>query len=256
MTPHDEIKAWLEAGTKDFETGYSLFVRYSHNRALALYLARKQDSKKLEYELRKIHERPALKDAPVMPIGPVQKVIKAAAENANGITEAKEVIDNTEGKVRIIRDGKVQYEDLPDELKKLYDENTVSYKNMRALHEQMKLAKTDEQRAGKRLMIGSFDDCISRNWKVIDDWAAGKLDTDNLDAEKAVQEDFKLINAARTYLSRNISKMETLKDEKLDKMKLDLRERVTFLRGRKAEISRETLVKLAKYGIIDETDLG
>ena len=74
--------------------------------------------------------------------------------------------------------------------------------------------------------------------------------------KKAVQEDFKLINAARTYLSRNISKMETLKDEKLDKMKLDLRERVTFLRGRKAEISRETLVKLAKYGIIDETDLG
>ena len=120
-----------------------------------------------------------------MPIGPVQKVIKAAAENANGITEAKEVIDNTEGKVRIIRDGKVQYEDLPGELKKLYDENTVSYKNMRALHEQMKLAKTDEERAGKRLMIGSFDDCISRNWKVIDDWAAGKLDTDNLDAEKS-----------------------------------------------------------------------
>ena len=256
MTSQEEIKAWLDAGTKDFEAGYSLFVRFSHNRALALYLARKRDLKKLEYEIQKISERPTLKDAPVMPIGPVLKMIKTGEDKANGITDAADVIGKAEGKVRVIKDGKVQYEDLPDELKKLYDENTASYKNMRTMHEQMKLAKTDEERAGKRLMIDSFDDCISRNWKIIDDWAAGKLDLDSLNAETAVQEDFKLINAARTYLSRNISKMETLKDGKYDKMKLDLREKVNFLKSKKADISRETMVKLSRYGIIDETDLG
>ena len=256
MDAHDEIKLWLEAENKDYEAGYSLFVRFSHNRALALYLARKKDLKKLQYELEKIHDRPALREAPVMPIGPVIKVIKAAAENANGITKAKEVIDNAEGKVRIIRDAKIQYEDLPDELKKLYDENTASYKNMRALHEQMKLARTDQDRAQKRSAIDSLDDTISANWKVIDDWAQGKLETDSMEAKKADEEQYKLINAARTYLSRNISKMETLKDEKLNRMKLELRDKVAFLRKQKAEISRDTLVKLAKYGIIDEADLG
>jgi hypothetical protein len=256
MTPHEEIKAWLDSENKQFETGYALFVRYSHNRALALYLARKQDLRKLEYELFKIHERPALKEAPVMPMAPVLRMVKAAEDKVSGITGAADVISSAEGKVRIIRDGKVQYEDLPDELKKLYDENTASYKNMRAMHEQMKMAQTDEQRAGKRLMIDSFDDCISRNWKLIDDWAAGKLELDSLNAKQTEEEQYKLINAARTYLSRNTPKMETLEGVKLDKMKLDLRERVYFLRSQKAEISRETLVKLAKYGIIEETDLG
>lgn len=256
MTPHEEINNWLESETKDFEAGYVLFVRFSHNRALALYLARKQDLLKLEYELQKISERPALKDAPVMPIGPVLKVVKSAGEKVNGITDAGNVIDNAEQKVRIIREGKVQYDDLPEELKKLYDENTASYKNMRTLHEQMKLAKTDEERAEKRAIIDTLDDGISANWKIIDDWAAGKITADDLVAATGEQEEYKQINAARTYLSRNISKMETLKDEKHEKMKLDLRSRVTFLRSKKADISLETLVKLAKYAVIDETDLG
>ncbi len=256
MTPHEEIEAWLETDEKDFAAGYTLFVHYSHNRALALYLARKQDLNKLIYELEKIHERPTLKDAPVMPIGPVMKVIKNAVEKANGTADAADVIGKAEGKIRVIKDGKVQYEDLPEELKKLYDENTASYKNMRAMHEQMKLATTDEERAGKRKMIDSFDDCINRNWKVIDDWAEGKLSADDLATASGTQEEYKLINAARTYLSRNISKMDSLKDEKREKMKLELRERVSFLRSKNAEISHETLVKLAKYAVIDETDLG
>ena len=256
MTPHEEIKAWLEAETKDFQAGYLLFVRFSHNRALALYLARKNDLKKLQYELQKIHDRPALKDAPVMPIGPVMKAIESAGEKLNGTADAGDVIGKAEGKVRIIKDGKVQYEDLPDELKKLFDENVSSYKNMRAIHEQMKLAKTDEDRAEKRKMIDTLDDSISTNWKVIDDWAEGKLSADDLTKANKEQEEYKQINAARTYLSRNISKMETLKDDKHQKMKLDLRERVTFLRSKKADISLETLKKLAGYGVIDETDLG
>lgn len=256
MEQHDEIKAWLESPEKDFESGYSLFVRFSHNRALALYLARKHDLKKLEYELQKIYERPTLKEVPVMPMPSVIRMVKAAQDNTNGITGAMDVIAKAESKVRIIKEGKVQYEDLPDELKKLYDENTASYKNMRSLHEQMKLANTDEERAAKRLMIDSFDNCIQRNWKVIDDWAVGKLKLEELNAANADQEEYKQINAARTYLSRNISKMETLKEGKFDKMKRDLRERVAYLQSKKAEISRETLVKLAKYGIIEETDLG
>ena len=256
MTPHEEIKDWLESETKDFEAGYVLFVRFSHNRALALYLARKHDLLKLTYELQKISDRPTLKDAPVMPISPVLKMVKSSEEKANGITDAGNVIDNAEQKIRIIKDGKVQYDDLPEELKKLYDENTASYKNMRTLHEQMKLAKTDEDRAEKRAIIDTLDDCISANWKIIDDWAAGKITADDLVTATGEQEEYKQINAARTYLSRNISKMETLKDEKHEKMKLDLRTRVTFLRSKKADISLETLVKLAKHGVIDETELG
>jgi len=256
MTPHEEIKYWLDSEIKDFGAGYVLFVRFSHNRALALYLARKHDLLKLTYELQKISDRPTLKDAPVMPIGPILKMVKSSEEKVNGITDAGNVIDNAEQKIRIIKDGKVQYDDLPEELKKLYDENTVSYKNMRTLHEQMKLAKTDEERAEKRAIIDTLDDGISGNWKIIDDWAAGKITADDLVAATGEQEEYKQINAARTYLSRNITKMETLKGEKHEKMKLDLRTRVTYLRLKKADISLETLVKLAKHGVIDETELG
>jgi hypothetical protein len=56
-----EIEAWLKSKDKDFDAGFELFVRFSHNRALAMQLARKRLLSKLEYELQKIAQRGWLK---------------------------------------------------------------------------------------------------------------------------------------------------------------------------------------------------
>lgn len=253
MEAIDEIKQWLEAEEKDFAAGYNLFVRFSHNRALALYLARKNDMAKLTYEIEKIAQRPVLKEMPVMPIAPI---VKQIAVKSDAVTVVEASIDQTEKKIRVIKGGQVQYDELPEEFKKLYDENLVSYKNMRTLHEQMKLAKTDDERAAKRKMIDSFDDLIARNWKRIDDWAEGKLEAKEVTKQSNTADVLKKIQAARTYLSRNIDKMANLEGEAAWKLKYTLREKLSFIRDNKAEISKETLEKLAKHGIIDETDLG
>jgi hypothetical protein len=251
MTSHEEIKAWLDSEEKDFEAGYTLFVRFSHNRALALQIARKRLLTKLEYELEKIYKRKELKDSPVMPIGPVKKALAKAEDKETGVQQAGVIVEAAAGKVKIIKGGRIQYEDLPEELKKLYDENTDRYKRMRARHEQMKIAQTPDARAQRRSDIDYLDDGIAANWKVIDDWAAGKLNLDDLKKNDADKEVYKQINAARTYISREVKKVAKLEGEKRKKKVDAIIERIMILKKHNAKINDKTLQKLIELEIMD-----
>jgi len=251
QTYKDEIAAWLESEEKDFDAGFELFVRFGHNRAVAMFLARKRKLSKLEYELQKICERPFIKEAPVMPIKPVQQVLTVAKAKANGTHEA-EVKLADQGKALAVADNTINYDDLPDEMKKLYDYNRESYKKMRALHEKMKLAETDDDRAEHRSALVYLDEKVSENWKVIDDYLTGKNQEATEQQATDAAEIAKEINAARSYLSRNVRGYAKLKGDKREKMFDNLKERVDVLKKHKAEIKKETREELFKIGLFTE----
>jgi len=238
-----EIKAWLESG-KDFNAGYLLFVRFSHNRAMALQFARKGAAmaSKLEYELQKILDRGVIIDAPVMPI----KTVIVAQEHAQYLAASEGLILHHEKKTDLIS-GKINPDELPEPMKLLFDFNSEKHKLMRALHERMKLAKKDGERAEIRKELVSLDDLVSANWKLIDFFLeTGKIPESAPDKDP---ESYKEINAARSYLSRGIKGIEKLTGEKHEKMIAELKLRYAFLIEAKADVKPATLEALQKLGI-------
>jgi hypothetical protein len=264
-----EIKAWLKRKNKDFDEGFELFVRYSHNRALAMQLARLRRLSKLEYELEKIAARPFIKESRVWPIAPVVKAGNRHQEH----TEVKDQVTET-GKRLVVMDEKINYDELPEDLKKLYDENRESYKIMRAVHEKMKLATKDQERADYRAQLVTFDDKIAANWEKLDEWASDKeayeskrlaeiqgmenastgsateILGDNPDPNSIAKD----LNACRSFISRNVKKVAALEGAKKEKLIVKLAERVATLQKHKAEISEATRAELINLGLLDENN--
>ncbi|WP_319228413.1 hypothetical protein [Draconibacterium orientale] len=305
----EEINAWLESEEREFDEGYNLFVRFSHNRALAMMLARTRRHSKLVYELQKIADRAFVKDAPVMPLKKVTQTAKRHQENvdAGKIVESagKKIADGSAvivgdklnemelgaddvisdklqefeeaadeillEKVKIVRDGRmVNLGDLPEDLQKLWFKNRDEHKLMRSVHEKMKLAKGDVERAEFRAQLVDFDDRIAKRWGTIDKWfddedPAPDDDQEETDGEdktgtggdgpkpESVQmQDLKEVNAARSYLSRYVKKVEALDGEKREKLIAKLKDRVAVLEKHNAEIKEDTRVELVKLGLLED----
>jgi len=251
-----EINDWFASG-RDFNEGYLLFVRFSHNRALAMQLARKGATmqSKLEYELTKILERGLIIERPVLPIGQVKKVVAPVIEKKAAIASELAPIDkilNKQEKVLVWHDGKVDYESLSDQQKAWYDSNRDMYKEMRSWHEKMKLATTDEERAGFRSKVVEFDDQIRENWKQFDATIEVPKGSADDKKEKKESDPVKAITNARSYLSKNLPKLENLTGKKLDKMKAELKARYESIIAASQAVDEKTIAKLKSCGIIVE----
>lgn len=245
-----EIKTWMESG-RDFNAGYLLFVRFSHNKGMALQFVRKGAAlqSKLEYELQKILERNLIIDRPVLPIGPIVK----AQANAENVTDTDVRIQNQDKKFKLVG-GKINPAELPDPVRILFDENSEKHKLMRSVHEQMKLAKKDVERAKLRKELITLDDRVSENWKVIDAFIEnGTLpEVKELKAADPGTEMYKQINAARSYVSRGLNGLDKKTGKKRDETIAEIKKRFDFLVANKAEVKKETLEALQKLGITNE----
>lgn len=233
----EKILEWLQSEEKDFDQGYLLLAKVLKNQSILHYLQRKRDQAKLEYELQKL-----------VPATTVKKVAEPISENhANDMKLSAEKVEKHDGKLKVVQGGQVNYDELPEVLKPVYDKTIQRYKEMRSVHEKMKLATSDEQRAELRKLLDELDTEIESGWAVIDTWIkTGKLPEAGKQ-EKTV--DYKAVNAARTYVSRAIEKAETTTGKKLEKLVADLQIRVNTLVAAEAEIKPETREKLEKLGI-------
>lgn len=252
-----EIRDWFVSG-KDFDEGFMLFVRFSHNRALAMQLSRKRIQSKLEYELQKIVERTLIIERPVMPIGVIKKsvapVIEMKAAIATENSKAERII-NTHDKVLVYLEGKVDYESLTDEQKALFDSNRDMYKEMRSYHEKMKLSTTDEDRKEMRDKVVELDGLIRENWKQFDASflpEGGKPEGD--DAGTKEPDPVKEIGNARSYISKTLKAISEGKipEKKLDGVKKKALERYQTLIAANQVVDEETVAKLKACGIIVE----
>ena len=236
MNGKEEIQAYLaiKEDERDYTEGFNLFCKYSRNQAVQNYLARKTDREKLFYKLRQLLEQSDVVASRVPKTSPILRA-------TNQVVEVVE-----ENRLKAVSKGRINPEDLPEELKPLYDEVSENYKKMRSMHEKMKLAKKDKDRAALRKEIVNLDDSIKAGWEVLDAWVL----TGELPAEPEKKEvDPKTVNAARKYLSTNLPKLDTLEGEAKEELRLKILDRYSLLVQAGNNFDEATLSILEKHAI-------
>ena len=251
----EDVKKWLESETPDFDAGVSLFAKYSKNRAVLLFLQRKGAAKmsKLRYELEKIagatksvtelikEQRNKENERPSIAVKSKQGAGKDVKK-----TTANTVVE----RVLIVEDGKINRDDLPENLRVFYDQNVEYYKQLRGAHAKMAEAKNKAARKKWRKEVEKLDDAITTRWTAIDAWVKNQTsDNDDEDIENiTLSEDEKLtpqqVNAFRTYISRGIAEPDKLNDVKREVMQ----ERIDLMVKNEQNFDDETISKLKELG--------
>ena len=136
-----EIVDYLNGASRDFDSGFALFCKYTRNRNLVNWIGRKKDMPKLLYELGKL----AGFDGSARVSPPKLPPLPPAAPPAPDISDAASDIQAPV--VRTYDERRTNRRDLPLHLQKVYDDIADLYKLRRAWHEKMKFARTDLDRA-------------------------------------------------------------------------------------------------------------
>ena len=231
-----EIQDYLKQANPDFTSGFALFCRYSRNRNLISYLGWKQDTDMLMYELRKL-DPVAIADGPAAAIPEIVRLQATvpdpgpapAPEPAPG--ERPRVVFRTYDERRTRRD------DLPDDLKEVYDRTIQEYPVRRGYHEKMKAARTDHDRAIFRAKILETQDRINAGWKPIN---AFLLASETSKQDTAFNE-----KSCRSYISKALKAPRTSA-----KKAAGVKARVQALLDHGCNISEATMQALQDKGLI------
>jgi hypothetical protein len=229
------IDKWFK--TKDYGIGLALLAGVSKNRVLLTNLSRKKNPAKLEYELTKIAKQ--------------QGIVFGTVEETTAELPAEPLppVEETVGKMMVSTGTELNIDELPPNLKAKWQQNQDAYKEIRALHEKLKLMEkaTPEDRQPLTERVASLDDKIRANWEAIDGWVPGAEPVEEL-AEKI---DHKRINANRKYISTNLKKLAegSIVEKKITEVKHKLQLRYTELKSNGEEVAAETLAELVKAGI-------
>jgi hypothetical protein len=191
----EEIRNWLSMENPDFDQGFQLLGLYYRNQSLINYIGRKRHMEMLTYELKKMASTNA--------------VLKP---NPHMIAKANMQQTPVQQKVVVVDDRKVNREDLPEEMKKVYDLIVDDYKELRILHEKMKMANSDAGRGEFREKIIKLNQKIKKRWEIID---TGKFPEETKGTAN--------INSARAYISKMMKKADlTPGQRELIKEKLNI----------------------------------
>ena len=242
-----KLQEWFESEERDYGIGLALLGSHCKNRILLQNLARKQNPGKLEYELKKALDREKESAVPAE----AETGTETGTFSETGADTGKEKAEGNKDEISrekliIIRNEKeVKYEGLPEDIQKLWDENRDAYKEIRALHEKLKLMEnaTPEDRQSLTERITVLDELIRKNWEVIDAWQPGQ------EPERTEQPaiDHKRINSNRKYISTNMKKLAESKNEAL---RAKIQERVDELKAAGEKLTDKTIEELKTLGII------
>jgi hypothetical protein len=235
MTSNEEIRNWF-AGKRNYNEGVVLLVKYDRNKNHHKAVTRRKLPVMLEYQLSKLT---GLSYIPAQ----VKQAPKTATAKAPGKTT-----EQAERRLVVV-DDRVRLEDLPDHLKPLYLQNRELYKQMRALHEKMKLVKTDGERAKLRVKLSEYDDVVAANWKTLDAWDGTTEIKTTVPEELPEKEKLKQIGAARKFLSINMKQVKSLEGLKRQQIIFKISERANILKQLGATISEAILLDLKELGI-------
>lgn len=252
----EEIKKYLNGKTKDFDKGLILLRKHCRNRILVNNVERRKLQGKMEYELRKISKWEPKAKAPAPPPPPPPPPVLDPPIKEDGTPQVPSPKTNEAGNAVKTR-ARVQsldLEKLPEPLLVRYHENTKMYKECRSLHEKLKIQKDEPQEVLKPLCeeLVALDKKIRANWNAIDEHLKLPTKSDTDDTGDQPIADHKMINAARSYVSRNKKKLADL--EGTDKVKAaDLRgkvqHRVTQLVNAGEGFTDDLIVELKTMGI-------
>ena len=244
------LQEWFDSKERDYGLGLALLGTHSKNRMLLQNLSRKQNPKKVEYELQKALD---LENAKA---GKKESHSDQIIDKMNGAPQKIEGTSRAHGadmdKIKVVRENhEVKYDDLPEEIQKKWDENRNSYKEIRATHEKLKLMEKApaEDRAPLIARIDELDVTIRKNWDLIDAWEPGtEVPIKKEDDPATIAH--KRINANRKYISTNTKKLaEETDSAKAEKLRVKIQERVTELKAAGEELKPTTVEELKKLGI-------
>ncbi len=234
------IKQWFDEGGT-FEEGLGLLRTKNRNRFMLDNIERRRDIAKLRYELSKFY------GSPTSTIRPVRQRVLSSAPLSQDALPSK-----PHERLKIIRDGAVNYNNLPAELQPVYDKVCDQWREMRTTHEQMKLVKTDAVRAALRQQLLKLATEHDKGWEVIDHWGAtGELPKSSGDSELGnPKPNYNVVNAAKANLSRYLKSIDKItvpakRDEQLGK----IRKCVATIRSADGTFKEDTLTKLKSLGI-------
>jgi tellurite resistance-related uncharacterized protein len=232
-----EIRQWLDSKEKDYQAGLSLFLKYSNNKALQRYLSRRTAQMKLEYELDKLSKLITMKTTGLPP----QKVIRNEMPP-----------EEKEDKQAVISKH-IKFEDMPEVLQEYYLKNVDEHKKMRALHEKMKLAETDEERASLRQDLVALDTAVAERWDVIDKWTETGVVPEVKPKKKTVTDSETLtiqdVGALRATVSRALSSLEStdVQEDKRKTLTEKLEQAAKNLVGSGQNLLNETMNRIRKF---------
>ena len=231
----EKIKIYLESDNRNYDEGLMLLTKYSKNRILSQRLARKPWVEKLEYELQKLLDRADLLKGVVKQKKAVQKVDAQKAAFIESLPEVLEVKRNF-----VVRSKQsISYNDLPSDLRVIWDETAELYKHSRSLHEKLKLMfkSTDKDRKPLMENLLRLQTKVRENWDKIDSYNP----EDHLPKEFPVNSiDAKRISANRAYISRNSKTAESGTDL-FQKVQIRISEIITA--GESFSDSQNTILK-------------
>ena len=227
----NEIVNYLNSKEPDFNSGFRLLCKFSKNESLISWIGRKHDDSRLLYELEKLSKFDNLTESPLAEIHEMKYGLALDKEEPADESESGNL------NFRTVDDRKIRRSDLPENLQKVYDEIAENYKFRRVLHEKMKLAKADADRANFRSQIIEMQNKIAEGWKEIDTWNAENL-------KKKLEDDFKE-SSCRSYISK------ALKAKKISQKTIDgVKERLKALKEHDCIISDDTIAKLKEKGLV------
>ncbi|MFZ4705446.1 MAG: hypothetical protein ACOYMF_05505 [Bacteroidales bacterium] len=233
------LNDWFE--NKDYGIGLALLARNCANRNLIQGLSRKTNRAKLEYELKKLAAARgivvAADDAPELM---TPRFSESHSDQVIDLMNAEKA-ENKERKI-------INPDELPHWLRVRWHENNDYYKEIRALHEKLKLMEkaTDQDRAPLTKKISELDDVIRSNWEAIDAWEPGQEQL----PIKVINIDHKRINANRKFISTSLKTLPVMASEANKEILIaKLQKRVTELLSAGEKLEVDTLEKLKKTGI-------
>jgi hypothetical protein len=243
-----EINDWLKNTPGDFNSGFELFLKYSGNVSLQSLIKRKKDLKLLTYQLKKLIGIHLL---PVQGSDDIQvrelKLSKGDAP-ADNPAQSFDLPDEIKAKYE-----KVDRKILPGALQVIHDQVAEAYKFQRSYHEKMKLAETDIERAELRAKDIEYDDIIAKGWDAIDSFLKDGPQDPGVPAEKTALEISNSINAARSYITKNLNSLPTIAEKKKSARIIEIKKRVDVLISLKAPVKQETFNALLQSGIISDS---
>lgn len=216
---------------KNYYLRIELLKQHSRNRHLIEQLSRKPNPSKLEYELGKY-----IKEEKHVP----HKAVKKEAIQLAPVAPVKKEEPSGVSRLKVIRnDREILYDELPRNLQITWDSTRDAYKEVRSLHEKLKLMENASPSDREPLItrITALEEQIRRGWASIDSYRPIEVTIDH-----------RRITANRKFISVNLSKLRKGSSIKPD-LQAELQKRYDELQANGIVMSITTTEELQKWGV-------
>lgn len=261
----EQIKAYLDAKPEDRNIlhGAEMVLKLNRNKILYQNIVMKPQkfADKVVYELNKFYamrmEQKTLEDVIQMDATIIPSAADIISKHESTAEEMVISSDNDKPQTGTVANGRrADHDELPDDIKALWDKNGDIYFKIKETFEELKKMNAAPacDRFERLNILSELDKSYRSNFAAYDSF---KTDEQNFNEVPAGDTDpadiVKKVNAARTYLSKNKSKLAELKDSDPDgyaKLLAKVQEKYDYLVHSNNNVEQSQTDELAALGVV------